>query len=128
MPYPSETYLANIQGVVKWVGDEFVSLYSQFVGYLSVEHNDDGTHGAVNATGSITAAGDLTVEGDGTFNGTVTADADGTPVTLSGDDGAFGPGIRLDGVTVAGGTWRISAPGGTGTRRLLFRDELNPGD
>jgi hypothetical protein len=53
---------------VATVADEFEQLYSLLVGYLSVEHKDDGTHSNITAD-SLTVAGDVTVSGSVTTSG-----------------------------------------------------------
>jgi hypothetical protein len=91
VPFPSLTFAELLENSTRAELEQFVSLLQ---GYLSAQHNDDGSHG------TITASGDITGEGDGTFDGNVTADADGTPVEIGngvGDGGSYSasPGIRM---------------------------------
>jgi hypothetical protein len=80
MPFPNGTFLPAIRGLlggaIAAVAEEFEQLYSLFFGYLSQEHNDDGTHGAITAdsvtTDGLTVNGDVAVTGDVAVEGTVT--------------------------------------------------------
>lgn len=122
MPFPAGTYINQI--VDPAVRAEFEQLYSLYFGYLSQEHKDDGSHGAITADSA-------TVTGDGTFDGNVTADADGGPVEV----GAFaapsaimsravnGIDLRVSTTGASASRWRIGASdGGSNFRDLLFQD------
>jgi hypothetical protein len=134
MPYPSLTFAELLENSTRVELEQFVSLLQ---GYLSAQHNDDGSHTA------ITVSGDVTAEGDGTFDGNVTADADadGDPDAGSVTDGgqviigafaapggAMNRGINgIDMRTNRSGStisrWRIGASDGGGdVRDLLFQD------
>ena len=69
MPYPSTTFANLLENTTRAELEQFVALLQ---GYLSAEHHDDGTHGAVTAD-SLDVAGDLTVGGDAAIGGNLTA-------------------------------------------------------
>lgn len=114
---------------------EIEQYVSYVVGYLSEQHKDDGSHGAVTAD-SVTATG------AGTFDGNVTADADdngGTDAspldggrvitgTHAAPGGAVSRGVNgIDVRTTRSGStiarWRIGSSDGGGTvRDLLIQD------
>lgn len=57
MPYPGETYISLFGDGLHIVADELRQFYAQLTAWLSVEHNDDGTHGYVTATDVSTKIG-----------------------------------------------------------------------
>jgi hypothetical protein len=127
MPYPSLTFAELLENATRAELEQFVSLLQ---GYLSAQHNDDGSHTDITGD-SLTVTGDVTSGGDGTFDDNVTADADGD-VVIAGAHTAFSVTLNqaiggLDMRKVTAGTtasrWRVGAAdvGGT-TRDLIFQD------
>jgi hypothetical protein len=132
MPYPGETFISAFGTGLQVVADELRQYYALVQGWMSTEHNEDGTHGNVTAksinliaNATTGATGNLISDGTGAFDGDVTADADGTPVVI-GSDAAFGPGVRMTNGTLS--KWRISASQSGGLPILLIRDELQTAD
>lgn len=130
MSFPNETYVNQILDPAARA--EFQQLYSLFLGYLSAEHLDSGSHGNINAKSlnlvantATGATGNLTADGNGAFDGTVTADADGDPVIIGDMGVGFGAGIDLR--DAAASRWQIAALSGSPARALLFRDLLELG-
>lgn len=106
MPYPSETYLNLLRTLGNMIPSEFESLYAQLEGFLSAQHNDDGSHSAITADG-------VTLRENGMFtlsDGSVWRVKDGAPTMVAA------------GQTMAFQT-RLSA-GQTATTRLQLADSL----
>jgi hypothetical protein len=127
MPFPSGTYLSEIVGRVR---DELEALYAQFEGWLRVDHEEDGTHGNIRAksltlTANTTtgATGNLVADGSGTFDGNVTADADGSPVSI----GAQLLGTGLSANANVSNIWDLIAAPGVINGSLLVQDRAQTG-
>lgn len=85
---------------------EFQRLMASLRTWGEVEHNDDGTHGAVTAE-SVAVSGDLTVEGNGTIVGDMAVQGS---LDLSTDDNDIGvQGIDLTGSRVRWDTYPATA-------------------
>jgi hypothetical protein len=81
MPYPSLTFAAQLSQATRAELEQFISLLQ---GYLSTQHNDDGSHAAITAT-SVTATGAGTFGGDVVAqNGTGSETGIGTLSTVNG--------------------------------------------
>lgn len=122
MPWPGSNWLAQIRTIGKVIADEFDSHDALFQGWAGVEHDENGRHTTITAT-AVTTTGAVTGGTTGTFNGTVTADADGTPVTLGANGPTSEPAIEIKNGTVS--DWQIYA---ISSRKLSIRDVLEAGD
>jgi hypothetical protein len=97
LAFPDLTFrslLAAVPDVLK----ELNQLCALFHGYLSAEHDDEGSHTNINAL-SVTSEGDVLAEGNGTFAGEVSA-IDGTVRLMTAiesgvSDGSGGPALVI---------------------------------
>lgn len=114
MPFPSGTYINQILDAATRA--ELEQFYSLLQGYLSAQHNDDGSHGDI-TTGDIDATGDITASGDGIFSGDVTANKDASSSVGPFESGlvgshsnasVLGPALQL-GRTVDTWRWFLAA-------------------
>jgi hypothetical protein len=80
MPYPTLTFAEMLDNATRQELEQFISLLQ---GYLSAEHNEDGSHGAVTAE---------SVESSGPISGTA----------ISGTTGTFTGDVSVDGLTATG--------------------------
>jgi hypothetical protein len=69
MPFPSLTFANLLENATRAELEQLVSL---FVGYLSAQHKEDGSHSDITAD-SVTVAGDVTATGSGVFGDEVIA-------------------------------------------------------
>lgn len=111
MPYPSLTFADLLTQATRAELEHLVSLLQ---GYLSEQHKEDGSHSDITAD-SVDVSGDLSVDG------TITADADGTPITLA-PSAQFGPGVQLTKGTSS--DWRVEATLSSALPVLSIRDVL----
>jgi hypothetical protein len=79
MPFPSLTFANLLENATRAELEQLVSL---FVGYLSAQHKEDGSHSDITAD-SVTVAGDVTATGSGVFGDEVIA-FDGDSLRESG--------------------------------------------
>lgn len=69
MPYPGETFINAFGAGLSVVADELRQYYALMQGYLSAEHNDDGTHGNITAK-SLTLASSTATGATANIEGT----------------------------------------------------------
>lgn len=124
MPYPNGTYINQILDPA--VRNELEQFYSLQQGWESVQHQADGTHGAVTCT-SLTSSGPVSGT-TGALTGNVTLDS-GRVQIGDIDAGLFGGTLTGIDAATADGTshWTIGAAlSATNQRELHLLDRLHP--